>query len=427
MAQLKEGAGGGERAEEATAKQPSLWRNHDFILLWGGQVVSQLGSSMSGFALTLLILALTNSPQAAGIAGGLVWVPYILLSLPAGALVDRWDRKWVLIVCDTIRAANMASIPLALALGGLSVWLIYANALIDGCCFVFFVAAETAAIPRVVTKEQLAAANSQFYAAGSVVELLGAPLGGFLFKSVGRTFPFVFDAISYAASVVSLTFIKTDFQGERAKSDRHLWAEIKEGMAWIWQRPFVKMMALLNLGANGIIGCIALLLVVRARELGADEPTTGLLLSMWAIGGLLVSLLNERLRLRISYGRIMIGSLWAEMACMVLYALAPNLWLLGLVAVSWAITTTFYDLNQYPYRLALIPDQLQGRVNSAFRLVAWGIRPIAAVAAGWLLEHVGAQTTFVVLAVWITIFAGLATASRLIRTAVPLEQLEATA
>src|SRR4051794_14104511 len=99
-----------------------LWRNRDYVLLLSGQIGSTLGSTVSGIAFPLLILALTNSPTAAGIAGALVTIPYLIFSLPAGALVDRWDRKRVMLICDTIRAINMATIPLAIMLNMITIW-----------------------------------------------------------------------------------------------------------------------------------------------------------------------------------------------------------------------------------------------------------------------------------------------------------------
>ena len=141
--------------EPATAARPSLWNNRDYMLLWGGQVVSTLGSSAAGIIYPLLILALTDSPGAAGIASALRALPYLLLSLPVGALIDRWDRKRVMIVCDLLRAAVVLTIPLALWLGALSLWQIYAVAFVEGSLFVFFNLAEVAALSRVVPAPDL--------------------------------------------------------------------------------------------------------------------------------------------------------------------------------------------------------------------------------------------------------------------------------
>jgi MFS family permease len=124
------------------------------MLLWSGQLVSTLGSAASGIVFPLLILAITNSPAAAGIAGALFMLPYALFSLPAGALVARWDRRRVMIWCDIGRAVLFASIPVALAFNVLTVWQLYVNAFLEGTLFVFFSIAEVAALPRVVSRTQ---------------------------------------------------------------------------------------------------------------------------------------------------------------------------------------------------------------------------------------------------------------------------------
>src|SRR5256714_15695544 len=137
------------------APLPSLWRNRDYMLLWTGQMVSQLGSGVSRIAYPLVILALTHSPAKAGVAAALYSLPYLLFSLPAGALVDRWDRKRVMILCDLLRAAAVLTIPLALWLNALTLWQIYAVAFVEGSLFVFFNLAEVAALRRVLQSAEL--------------------------------------------------------------------------------------------------------------------------------------------------------------------------------------------------------------------------------------------------------------------------------
>src|SRR6266853_3545426 len=194
--------------EEVKPKQPkSLWLNLDYMLLWSGQLVSNVGTQVSTLAFPLLILALTNSAAQAGFAGALRALPYLIFSLPAGALIDRWDRKRTIIFCDTGRAIIMASIPVAFAIGDLTIVQLYLVSAIEGTLYVFFNIAEAACLPRVVPKELLPAATAQNMATDGITALIGPPLGGALY-TVGKFLPFVADALSYAASVVSLFFIK---------------------------------------------------------------------------------------------------------------------------------------------------------------------------------------------------------------------------
>ena len=133
-------------------KPLSLWRNRDYLLLWGGQTLSNIGSGVSRIAYPLLVLAITGSPAQAGLIGALRSLMYIILILPAGALLDRWNRKQVMIICDTVRAISMASIPVAALLGHLSLVQLYFVAFIEGTFEAFFDIAEVSSVPQVVSQ-----------------------------------------------------------------------------------------------------------------------------------------------------------------------------------------------------------------------------------------------------------------------------------
>jgi MFS family permease len=205
-----------------------LWQNRDYLLLWGGQAISTTGSTASELALPLLILSLTHSPVQAGLMGALRTVSILLTNLPAGALVDRWNRKYTMMGCDTGRAVALASIPLALALGHLTAAQLYLVAMAEGALATFFDLAQAASIPRVVRKEQLPTAIAQQEVTGGVVTLLGPSLGGMLY-GLARSLPFLADAISYVASVCSLLFVRTPLQEKRTRIPGMLHMEIATG------------------------------------------------------------------------------------------------------------------------------------------------------------------------------------------------------
>lgn len=155
-----------------------LWRNHDVVLLWSGQLVSTLGTRVSSLGFPLLVLAQTGSPARAGVVGFAQTLPYLLLYLPAGALVDGWDRKRVMLVADAVRAAALASVGLAVAAGVFSLLHVAVAAFVEGAMFVFVQLSESAALPRVVPVEQLPVALAQNQAREQGAELAGQPLGG---------------------------------------------------------------------------------------------------------------------------------------------------------------------------------------------------------------------------------------------------------
>ena len=368
----------------------SLRQNRDFWRLWGGQAASAVGSQVSQLALPLLILALTHSPAKAGLLAALRGVPYFLLVLPAGALVDRWDPRRVMIACDTGRALALASIPLALALGHLALWMLFAVTFVEGTLFVFFNQAESNCLVRVVSKEHLGAAVAQNEAIYGVSGLIGPSLGGLLY-GLGRGVPFLTDAVSYLFSIVALLTLRTDVRPAPLADDHvpNLGAEIKEGLRWLNAHAVIRFVALLT----GVLmmSCAgwALILIVQAQRFGAGPVAVGLLLATGGAGGIVGSLLAIPLQKRFRFGPLLIGAAWVWAVTWLWYALAPSLIVLGIVnALSFIVVPVFLG-TQYAYRLGQIPDPLQGRVNSVFRLIAFSSGPVGLAVTGWLLQRYG--------------------------------------
>jgi predicted MFS family arabinose efflux permease len=394
-----------------------LWRNADYMLLWSGQVVSTLGSTASTIIYPLLILALTGSPRDAGIAGALRALPYLVLSLPVGALVDRWDRKAVMILCDVGRGVAVASIPVAMAFDALTLAQIYAVSLVEGSLYVFFNIAEVAALPRVVPAAQLPEAAAQNEAGFGAANIVGPSLGAFLFQAFGRGVPFLVDALTYAVSVLSLLRIRTAFRGERAPARHDLRVEVAEGLRWLWSNPLIRFMAFLTGATNLVAAGAPLLLIVLAKELGAREAEIGLVFSIAGIGGIVGSLIGGQIQKRFGFGAVIAALMWGEALLFPLYLVVPSWPLMGAVGGLVFLLSPIYNVVQFSYRLALIPDRLQGRVNSTFRLICFGLMPVGAALSGVLLERFGTRVTIEVFSVWLLVLAVLATANRHVRNA----------
>jgi len=404
-------------------KLPALFHNRDYMLLWSGQVVSTLGSSASYVVYPLLILAMTDSPAAAGIAAALANLPYLIFSLPAGALIDRWDRKRVMINCDIGRALTVASIAIALWLDVLTVWQLYIAAFVEGTFFVFFNIAEVAALPRVVAKEQLPQASAQNEAAFAAAQIVGPSVGTLLYQTLGRAAPFVADAISYVASVVSLRLIRTPFRAAPTAAKSNLRGEIAEGLRWLWRQPLIRYMAFLTGSINLVNAGTGLIVIVLAQNLGARPVDIGLIFSIGGIGGILGSLVGGQVQKRFTFGQAIIALMWIEALLFPVYAMVPQYLLLGVVFALLYFIGPIYNVVQFSYRLALIPDALQGRVNSTFRLLAFGMMPIGAALSGFLIERTGVIAAVVVFSLWYVILAIMTTLNRHVRAARPLGEL----
>lgn len=388
-----------EKGVPPAGQAPPLWRNRDYLLLISGQGVSAIGSQISLVAFPLLIFVLTRSPAQTGLIASLRSLPYALFTLPAGALVDRWDRKRLMILCDAGRAIALGSIPVALFIGHLTYLQLYLVSLIEGTLFVFFTLAESASFPRVVTPEQLPAATGQNEVLISLSSMLGPALGPILF-GLGRAVPFLTDAVSYVASVVSLFFIRTRFQGER-DADRgtpgYLWAEVKEGVGCLWRNSLMRFIAILTFGLITPCYGYILIIILLAQNMHASNATLGLIFAGGGIGSVIGALVASPLYKRVGFAKMLIGSAWLWALLWLLYAFAPNPLVLGAVnAVSFTVVP-IYTVVQYSYRLATIPDHLQGRVNSVFRLIAFSGQPLGIAVTGLLLQAVGPVYTVLLL------------------------------
>jgi MFS family permease len=373
------------KEDTGTVRRSALWRNRDFMLLWSGQAVSSLGTAITQTAYPLLVWDISHSAALVGLVGGIGTLPYVLLSLVVGALIDRWDRKRVMILCDIGRALNLASVLIVLFLGHLTGVQICFNALIEGTFFVFFNLAEVACLPRVVSAEQLPLATSQNEATMGTTVLLGPVAGGAIY-SLRQFLPFLADAISYAASVATLSFIKTPFQKERQGEQRKLWAEIREGLSWLWHQPVLRFMALITGILNFQNGGLVPILLVLVKQQQGSSLLYGTILTIGGIGAILGSLLGAPLQKRFRLGPIVIVVLWVNALLFPFYAIAPNPLLLGAISAAMFLCGPIYNVAQLSYRLALIPDELQGRVNSVYRLLAFGFIPLGWSLTGLLIQ-----------------------------------------
>lgn len=396
---------------------PPLWRNQNYLLLWTGQAISITGTTAAGVAFPLLVLVLTHSPFQAGLVGAMRTVPFLLLALPAGALVDRWNRKRVMIVSDVARALAFATIPLALAAGRLGMELIYLVVLVEGTAFSFFNLAEVSALPQVVPKEQIGQASAYNQAMWASGALVGPPIGGLLY-GLSRAFPFLADAVSYALSVLSLLLIRTPFQTEREARDDSLRSQVREGISWLWHQPIIRFLGLIGT-ANGIaFGGIEIAAIVLARQTFHASPALiGVLFGAAAAGGVAGAVAGSWLQGRLTFAQRILTGLWGTALIFPFFALAPNLTVLAILGALIIFTGPIFDIAQFSYRISRIPDSLQGRVNSAYRLLLWIGQPAGQAGAGAVIQAFGPRAALGAMAGATLLIALAATLYRPLREA----------
>ena len=385
-----------------------LRRNREFLLLWSGQAISQLGSEISLVAYPLLVLAVTGSPAKAGLVAFARNLPIAVLALPAGLLADRLNRRHLMVATDGVRALAMASIPIAAAAGRVPYALIVVVAAIDGTGFVITYVAERGVLRQLVSPEQLreAVARNESRTFGAM--LAGPPLGGLLF-GIGRAVPFVADAASYAVSTITKLLIRTEFQEARVAGGV---GDAREGLRWLWRQPFLRNCTLLFAGTNPIFTGLYLLVVVLAKRHGASSPLIGVMLAIAAGGGLLGALLAPAFQRRLSARVALLGDSWALALSIPLLLLAHNALLIGAIVAAAEMITPVTNSFVVGYRVALAPDRLQGRVQAASTLVSFSAGWLGPIVVGFLLEGGGESATILVLTGWALVLALAATESR---------------
>jgi MFS family permease len=388
----------------------SLWRNRDYLLLWSGQALSDIGGAVTDLAFPLLVLAVTHSPAQTGLISALGALPALFVSLPAGVFVDRWDRRRLMLVCDLCRALGLASIVVAYALGVLTIWQLALVALIEGTLQRIFDLAKSAAVAQVVEPAQLTTAIAQDELVEGTTSLFGPSLSGVLF-ALGAIFPFVADILSYGVSLVTLALIRTPFQQERQSSlpHRKFWHETAEGVRWVWRQPFVLTMTLMMGAGAFVMPGGTLTVILLAERQGASAAVIGLIFACFGVGAILGSVLVARLKRRLTVGRSILIARWYFVASWPLYALAPLPAVLAAIELGNGIVEPIEDVAYFSRRLELIPEALRGRVLSACRLVPGVMRPLGLALTGLVLQSWGVLPTVWLQWGWLLLCTGAIT------------------
>jgi MFS family permease len=231
------------------------------------------------------------------------------------------------------------------------------------------------------------------------------------------------DAISYVCSVLSIFLMRARFQEERTEEPRKIWHEIGEGLLWLWREHVLRFLALLTLGLVFPTVGFTLILIVLAQDLHATPLAIGMLFASGGVGSIAGAVLSGPLQKRFAVGPLTIGAAWVWAVSWLALAVAPNLWVLGVAnGVSFIVVPVFYSV-QSSYRLIVIPDHLQGRVQSVFRLLSLGSMPLGLALAGLLIQWIGPAQTVVLLFVPQALIALFATLNRRLRAIPSLSDL----
>jgi MFS family permease len=377
-----------------------LWRNPDFLKLWGAQTVSQLGTQVSGLAIPLAaILVLHASAFEVASLGTVEFSPFLLFALPAGVWVDRMRRKPILVAADLGRAAALASIPVVYALGRLTIWQLYGVGFAVGTLTVFFDVSYQSILPSLIERRHLVDGNAKLEMSRSTAAVAGPGLGGVLVGALTAPYAIVADAVSFVASAFGIGAIRaeeTPLRAERPRMRQELWEGLRYVLGHRYWRALTLCVALSNFFSNVTW---SILLVYAVRRLGLSSELIGLLLAIGSSGAVAGALVARRAGERLGIGRSIVASCILCTAPNVLVPLAPVSYPLpflipGITIVNVGIV--LYNVTAISLIQTVTPERLLGRQNASRRFVVWGVIPLGSLAGGALAATIGLRATLFV-------------------------------
>jgi len=386
-----------------SAARPTLWRHRDFLLLWGGQAISQVGSQVTILALPLVaIVALHASTLQIGLLSATTTSAYLLVSLPAGVAVDRMAKRTLMLASDVGQIVVIGSVPLAYAAGVLSLGQLYVVALATSVLEVFFLVSYTSYLPVLVPPDQLTDGNGKLSTTQSLAQIAGPGLGALLVGVAGAALAMGSDALSFAASAACLLAIRRREPRARpassaAKPRPRFREEIGAGLSYVLREPVLRHAVAWNGSANFFVimvetlGPLFLIRIVHLRP-----AYVGVLLALGAIGGVVAGVTAQPLIRRIGSARIA----WMSMTVFALPGLliplaGPGWWVLLFAAgwISWTFSATLCSIALTSYQQATCPPELRGRVSAAQRWINWGTLPLGGLVGGALGTAIGVHAT----------------------------------
>jgi MFS family permease len=407
-----------------TAAPVKLWRNREFNLLWGSQSLSDLGTAISSLAVPLLVLVLTQSPVQAGLVGTIGLVVEVLCRLPAGVLVDRADRRRVMLACDAVRLVAYLALGLVVLDGHASLAMVISVTVVGAASNAIFGTAEHSSIRNLVGPGQLPAAVARNEARSYGTTLAGPPLGGLLF-GLGRSLPFFADALTFLASFIGVTLIRRPLQEPRAGKPAGNAAALAEGLRFVFGNPFLRAILLIAAPLNFAIHGIIFTIIVTLQWHQTPPVVIGLVETVVAVGGLLGALAAPALQRHMPLPTLIRSICWAAAGFMAISALLTSS---VAAAVPVAIAVFLGPASNaalFGHQAAITPDRLQGRVISVVIVVATSVSAAAPLLAGVLIAAWGSPVAILVFAAAVGGSAIAATVSRGIRSMEPVVEVAA--
>jgi MFS family permease len=367
---------------------PDYWR------MWWANSISSTGDGAFVAALPLLAVTITRDPRLVSVVTAATFLPWMVLSLPAGAIVDRYDRATLMWSAQLVQVALLA---LAVVVRHASIEVLALGGLLLGCAEVIFSNAAQAVLPAIVPPELLAKANGSQQISLTIGEsFLGPPVGSLLFAAAAAL-PFGLDAASFAASAGMVSRLPRAPRRDPGTRHPKIRTQIAEGLRWLAGHRLLRVVAVLlgvyNFG-NQMGQAILVLLATQTLHVGSRGY--GFLLAASAVGSVAGGLLCPRLTSKLGMLPSLIIGGAIDTAVFVGIGLAPDAIVVAALLAAQGFGVTMWNVVTVSLRQQVVPAPLLGRVNSVYRMLGWGLMPVGALAGGFVAHAAGLRAPYIV-------------------------------
>ena len=390
-----------EQAASAVRRRGGLWRQRNFALFWAGESISAVGNSVTVLVVPLIAIdTLHTSTFLVTLLTAMVWIPWVIIGVPAGAWIDRLPPRPMMLACDAISLVVYASVPVAAWFGVLTVAQLIAVALIAGTANVFFSSAYQVLLPGIVDEADLTEGNAKLMGSQSIAQIGGPGLGGLLAQAAGPVGGLLADAISFGVSFCCLTALR---EPRDRRSGSPATRGMLHGLRFAWRDPYLRVMtAFASIGNLALTGIDALLVVFLVRTIGLSSAPAGLVVASLGVGGVVGALAARPLGRWLGTARAMLITAAIGDVVGLLLPLAdsgPRLAFAGVAIMSVGCSIVIGNVIADSFAQTYVPPDILGRVTSATRAVGYAMMPIGALLAGALATAVGVRGALWVLTV----------------------------
>lgn len=379
-----------------------------FRRLLTAYAIQTFGEGVVLAALPLLAASLTSDARLVSIIALMLELPWLLLALPLGVVIDRVHRRRIIVVTQGVQATALALVAITVLLGQTHLAVLYVLAFVLGTGDILFMGASKAIIPRVVPTEALESANGMNVTAETIGRMFAGPALGAVMFAAAAQLPLWFDAVTYLISVLLVRTVADHGEfmppptesatGAPGGKGPSMMADIREGASWLIRHPVLRVIVIMAAVSNFSVFMAQSTLVLFATEdLGLSDSGYGLLVASMAVGGVVGGMLSSRIARR--YGpRLLIPIVAAgSAASLVLIGTAGRTaWLVGLMFCAWSFGLSVWNVVAQSLSQRLIPNGLMGRVSGASRMLAFGSLPLGALAGGFVGHWLGLRAVWVV-------------------------------